>query len=76
MGYSGVNGAFEEVGLSSLNNTQPVNFTEYGSLGQLIAGNYNGQVVRERHDSTGMVSIIDTVNAVFNFRVRHTTNPF
>lgn len=76
MGYSGINGAFEEVGLSSLNNTHSVNFNEYGSLGQFIAGNYNGQLVRERHDSTGMVSIIDTVYAAFNFRVRHTTNLF
>ncbi|MBC7937886.1 MAG: carboxypeptidase regulatory-like domain-containing protein [Rhizobacter sp.] len=77
MGYKGINGASEEISLTSLNPlSQSVNFTEYGGLGQFISGNYNGLVVRDIWDSVGATAFTDTVTAVFNFRVRHVTNPF
>lgn len=76
MGYAGMNGSDDQIELEPSNPAIPVNFTEYGNLGQFIAGNYNGQVIRSKYDSMGNYTLIDTVNASFNFRVRHTTNPF
>ncbi len=75
--YSGLNGTSEEYSLEPLNpNTLPLNFTIYGGLGQFIEANFNGQVKRVKIDSTGMFFPADTVNATFNFRVRHVSSPF
>lgn len=75
--YAGFSNNSSDVSLNFVNpTTQKINFTEYGSVGQFIAGNFNGQLIRERSDSLGMNTIIDTVNTSMNFRVRHILNPF
>lgn len=74
IGYSGINGSTEEVSMSVLNNNQTISFTEYGSLGQFIAGNFSGPLVRERYINGQYLT--DTVNAILNFRVRHVSPPF
>jgi hypothetical protein len=79
MGYSGINASSEEVYMTPLNNaTQTLSFTEYGFLGQFVSGNFTGQVRRERYigGPNGSNNIIDTVNAVMSFRVRHVSPPF
>ena len=75
MGYAGINSPGEMFELIPINSS-PLTFTEYGALGQFIAGNFNGRLLRENYDSTGGGGTIDTVNAVLNFRVRHIVNPF
>ena len=74
IGYSGINGSTEEVSMSAVNNNQTISFTEYGSLGQFVAGNFNGPLVRERYFNNQYLT--DTVNAILNFRVRHVSPPF
>jgi hypothetical protein len=79
LGYTGINGVTEFVQLSPINpNTQVINFTEYSNIGQFIAGTFNGQLRRERYDTSWNSSntLIDTVNASLNFRVRHVSTPF
>lgn len=76
-GYAGINGNSSQIDLEPLLNTQTMTFTEYGSLGQFISGNFSGQVQRNIRDTGfNQPTIIDTVNASFNFRVRHSTYPF
>lgn len=74
IGYSGMNGAGEEVGLTPLTPSQTISFTEYGLQGQFIAGNFTGQLIRDRYINGQ--SLVDTVNTVLNFRVRHVSPPF
>lgn len=77
MGYKGMTSSSEEIYLQPLGpGPHSMNFTEYGGLGQFISGSYSGQVQRETINNLGLSTIIDTVNATFNFRVRHITNPF
>ena len=77
MGYKGMNGAGEEVYLTTIGpGPHVINFTEYGGLGQFIAGTYTGQVSRDFYNANGNINTTDTVNASFNFRVRHVPNPF
>jgi uncharacterized cupin superfamily protein len=77
MGYVGMANSTEMFDLEPVDPASSLNFTEYGNLGQFIAGNFNGMVVRSRYDSlSNNNQFTDTVNAVFNFRVRHVTNPF
>ena len=73
-GYSGINGITEDMSLSPLTPGQQITFTEYGGLGQFVAGNYSGQMRRENY--VNGINIIDTVNVILNFRVRHVTTPF
>lgn len=73
-GYNGINGVSEDMELSPLMPGQQLNFTEYGGLGQFVAGNFSGQLRRENYANG--TSIIDTVNVVLSFRVRHVTAPF
>jgi hypothetical protein len=74
LGYEGINGSSESVELSLTNPTQALSFTEYGNLGQFIAGNFTGQLIRDRYLQG--TNTTDTVNAVLNFRVRHVSSPF
>jgi hypothetical protein len=74
LGYSGVNGATEDVEMSALLPNQTITFTEYGAMGQFIAGNLTGQFIRTRY-ITGQ-TLTDTVNTMVNFRVRHVSAPF
>ena len=76
MGYAGMNRSDIVFNLEPLNITIPANFTGYGGLRQFIAGNYTAQMIRSRNNTLGNQSLIDTVNASINFRVRHTTNLF
>jgi hypothetical protein len=82
MTYAGINGNSEDVSMTPLNNaTQTLAFTEYGFLGQFVSGNFSGQVRRERYSPggggpNGGNYIVDTVNAVMSFRVRHVSPPF
>jgi hypothetical protein len=76
MGYSGITNSAEEYNLEPLDPVnQKIRFTEYGGLGQFIAGDFTGQIKRDKYAPNGN-SITDTVNATLTFRVRHVTNPF
>ena len=75
--YEGFSNNSTDASLKFVNpTTQKINFTEYGSVGQFISGNFNGQLIREVSDSMGINTVIDTVNTTMNFRVRHILNPF
>ncbi len=76
MGYSGMSASSGHYGLEPLDASSTINFTEYGSLGQFITASFTGAVVRNKYDTSGNSTFTDTVNAGFNFRVRHVTYPF
>jgi hypothetical protein len=76
MGYSGISNVTEDIGLDPLDAVnQKIRFTEYGGLGQFIAGDFTGQLMRSKYNPNGN-AVTDTVNATLTFRVRHVTNPF
>ncbi|MCY7290575.1 MAG: hypothetical protein LH615_00170, partial [Ferruginibacter sp.] len=77
MGYMGLSGASEEVGLTPINpTTDKLIFTTYGGLGQFIQGSFSGLVQRDRYDSVANTPNLDTVNISMSFRVRNVTPPF
>jgi hypothetical protein len=76
MGYSGITNSAEEYELEPLDTlAQKIRFTEYGGLGQFIAGDFTGQLKRYKYGLNGN-AVTDTVNATLTFRIRHVTNPF
>ena len=75
--YKGLNGTTDTfvVSLTPLNlPAKTINFTEYGPVGLFISGNLNGSFQRTR-TLPNSISINDTINATFNFRVKHVSLP-
>ncbi len=75
--YKGLNGTIDTLvaNLSPLTlSAKTINFTEYGPVGSFISGNLNGSFQRTRTLPNNTI-INDTVNATFNFRVKHVSLP-